>query len=364
MALTDILRDMVAINTIKDKDNHKIMDYLENYVKKMGFTTERLVSEKTGNHILICTYGEDPQISFLGHTDTVDITDGWVTDPHVLTDKGDGYLYGLGACDMKGGLACALQAVSETDLKSLKKGLKLYFTYDEEIYFDGITELVASGEKFPPHSVVCEPTCMGPGTSSKGLIEYCITLEGVTTHSSTPIPGKSSNKNAVRFLSKMMDFELSLRDEKIDAYDIPYTTMNIGIIEGGTSVAKVPAKTTIYLDFRIVDSEKQYKRIREAVDKNLKEACGGDESMYSYYLINDIPSFYNAESEIADIVKGITGVPTSLLNGITEASFFEGDRVIFGPGPMTAHEKNEKVSIDDLNKVTEIYKLLIEKFCK
>ena len=364
MKAQDILKDLVAINTIADNNNDKIMDYCENFLAKYGFTAKRLVNKESGKQVLICECGDDPALAFLGHTDTVDITDGWVTDPFTLTDKGDGMLYGLGACDMKGGLACAMQAISETDLKSLKHGLKMYFTYDEEIMFMGIHDLVDSKEKFPPHSIVCEPSCMGPGTWSKGLLEIIFTFNGVTTHSSTPIEGKSSNKNAVRFLNKMMDFELSLREETKDCYDIPYATMNIGIVDGGTSINKVPAKTTVYLDFRIVDSESQYDRIIKTINENLDWACGGDKSLYSYEIINDIPSFYNDDSIIAKMMREECGVPESLLNGITEASFFEGDRVIFGPGPMTAHEKNEHVSIADLEKVAEVYKKAIDMICK
>ena len=104
MKARDILKDLVAINTIADKGNHEIMDYIEDFYNKIGVSVERRTNPENGKEVLIASYGEDPAIGFMGHTDTVDITDGWVTDPFVLTDKGDGNLYGLGSCDMKGGL--------------------------------------------------------------------------------------------------------------------------------------------------------------------------------------------------------------------------------------------------------------------
>ena len=58
------------------------------------------------------SYGDNPGIGFLGHTDTVEYIDGWDSDPFELTKK-DGKLYGLGVCDMKGGIAAMLDAVSE-----------------------------------------------------------------------------------------------------------------------------------------------------------------------------------------------------------------------------------------------------------
>ena len=163
---------------------------------------------------------------------------------------------------MKGGMAALMAAIASTDLKRLKKGIKAYITYDEEIMFDGIKDLVNSGESFPPHVVIAEPTDMIPMIGSKGLLEYIFTFTGVTTHSSTPIDGKSSNKNAVRFLNRMMDFEEELRKTPSPFFGVPYPTMNIGIIKGGTSINKVPDKTTVYLDFRICDSQREYPLIR------------------------------------------------------------------------------------------------------
>lgn len=86
MTAKEILKDLVAINTIADKDNDVIMDYIGNFFTGIGFNVERRKSDETGKEVLIARYGDDPAIGFLGHTDTVDITDGWTTDPFVLTE--------------------------------------------------------------------------------------------------------------------------------------------------------------------------------------------------------------------------------------------------------------------------------------
>lgn len=357
MIARDILKDLVAINTIADKCNREFMDYLEDYYRKLDFSVDRMTNEKTGKQVLIASYGDDPAIGFLGHSDTVDITEGWTTDPHVLTDKGDGMLYGLGSCDMKGGTACFMAAIANTDLKSLNKGIRCYHTYDEEIMFEGVWDLVHAGTKFPPHVVVAEPTDFKPAVGSKGLLEIIFTFRGTTTHSSTPIEGRSSNKNAVRFLNKMMDFELELRKHPSDFFGIPYPTMNIGIIKGGTSINKVPAETVVYLDFRICDSEREYPIIRKFIDDALE---GVDAS---YEIINDIPSFVN-RSSLVKVYEEKTGTPGAPFFGITEGSFFEGDRIIIGPGPVTAHEANEHVSIKSLEDTQKLYEEMIELLCR
>ena len=355
MKAKEILKDLVAINTIADKDNRLIMDYIGSFLEAQKFNVTRMKNPKTDKEVLIGKYGENPAIGFLGHTDTVDITDGWVTNPHDLTEK-DGVLYGLGACDMKGGIAAFLAAIEQTDLEKLEKGLAVYCTYDEEIMFNGVKDLVAADTKFPPHMIVAEPTDLIPMIGSKGLLEYIFTFKGVTTHSSTPIDGKSSNKNAVRFLNRMIDFEQELRKTPSPFFRVPYSTMNIGIIEGGTSINKVPDKTTVYLDFRICDSEREYPLIRKTVDEALEGLDG------TYEIINDIASFQN-KSNLVEVYEEKTGQKGQPFFGITEASFFEGDRVILGPGPMTAHEANEHITVESLEKITEIYADMIQRLC-
>lgn len=358
MNVTDILRDLVAIDTIRDRCNGEIMDYIDNFLKKYDFTIERRKNAENQNELLIASIGDNAAMGFIGHTDTVDITEGWDTDPFVLTEKND-MLYGLGACDMKSGIAAILWAAANAPLEDIKaagSGIKLYFTYDEEIMFSGIKNLVSAGEEFPPHMLIAEPTNLVPMIGSKGILEYIFSFRGTTTHSSMPVENRSSNKNAVRFLSRMLDFEAELRKNRTELFDIPYTTMNIGIIEGGTAINKVPDKTTIYLDFRICDSESEYKKIREFVDNAISEFDA------DYTIINDVASFRN-ESGNVSFYENLSGNKGQAFWGITEGSFFEGDRVILGAGPMTCHEANEHVSRTSLEKTAEIYLEAIKRKC-
>ena len=356
MEAREILKDLVAINTIADNNNREIMDYIEAFYKEAGLRVERKKNIDNGKEVLIASYGTDPAMGFMGHTDTVDITEGWETDPFTLTEKDDGMLYGLGACDMKGGMACWMAAISNIDLKSLRRGLRCYHTYDEEILFEGIRDLVATGTEFPEHMIIAEPTDGYPVIGSKGLLEYIFTFGGVTTHSSTPIEGKNSNKNAVKFLNRMMDFEKELRKNRYDFFSVPYSTMNIGIIKGGTSINKVPSETKVYLDFRICDSWKEYQMIRDNVDAALR-------GMYvTYIILNDIPSFMN-KGDMVQVYEEKTGKKAMPSNGITEASFIECDRIILGPGPHTSHENNEHVSIKSMEDTQKVYEEMIEMLC-
>ena len=91
----EILKNLVKFDTINDKENKEILDYVEKVLLKKGFNTE------FKDRVLIMSNDDDAQLGFLGHTDTVEYTNGWKTNPFELVIN-DGGIYGLGTCDMKG----------------------------------------------------------------------------------------------------------------------------------------------------------------------------------------------------------------------------------------------------------------------
>ena len=337
----EILKDLVKFNTIKDKENKEILDYIQNYFKNLGFKLEK--REK----YLIMSYGENCNIGFIGHSDTVEFIDGWKTNPHELTQVGD-MLYGLGSCDMKGGIAAFMQAVSEINLKELKKGIKVYITYDEEIGFCGINELVYIKEKMPKYLIIGEPTDNKIMTGCKGLFAVKIFTKGIKVHSSTPQRGKSANTSMIRLLTELEDFYNDNRKNNLDEkYEVPYTTMNIGLLNGGSAINSVAAECMSYVDFRIIDN----KHIGILKEK-LQELCIKYDA--EFLVDVEVKSFYN-DIEFLD--------ETYTAGFMTEASFVEGNRMIIGPGPMTAHEIDEHVSITSLRECVDMYIKLITQAC-
>lgn len=337
-----ILKDLVSFNTIKDKENQKIINYIEEYLVNLNFKTEH----KGKN--LIMSIGKKAKLGFLGHTDTVEYISGWNTNPFELT-KIEDRLYGLGACDMKGGVAAMLQAVAEIDFGKMKYGMKLYFTYDEEIGFGGIYEIVKSNEKFPENMIFGEPTDNEILVGSKGLLEYEFKFNGIKAHSSNPDKGKSANMNAVKFLYELSEFY----NEKIKIfkdfnYEIPYTTMNVGLINGGSAKNSVSANCYVSIDFRIANKN-QMEVIKKKIEElSLKYDC-------AINLIEEIEPFID-KSEFATEIK--------TANFITEASHTKNcKRIILGTGPVTAHEVNEYITEESYNKLVEQYKELIIKMC-
>ena len=337
-----ILKDLVGFNTIKDFQNKEIMHYIENYLRKLGFKTEN----KTKN--LIMSIGNKQNLGFLGHTDTVEYIDEF-KEPFELKAKGE-FLYGLGACDMKGGVAAILDAVSQINFQKLKYGMKVYFTYDEEIGFNGVKEIVDNSEAFPKTMIFGEPTNNEALTGSKGLLEYEIYFKGVKAHSSNPDKGISANLNAVNFLYELNEFyENKLKKEIVEVFEIPYTTMNVGLINGGSAKNSVPASCDVSIDFRIAKSNQI-----PAIISYIEELA--EKYKASINIIEKIEPFY-------DNVNFVENAKTA--NFITEASMIKNcsQRIILGVGPVTAHEVTENISMQSYRDLVEQYKDIIYKIC-
>ena len=95
-----------------------------------------------------------------------------------------------------------------------------------------------------------EPTNNQILVGSKGLLEYELKFNGIKAHSSNPAKGKSANMNAVKFLSELDKFyNEKIKAYKEENYEVPYTTMNVGLINGGSAKNSIPACCEVSIDF-------------------------------------------------------------------------------------------------------------------
>lgn len=343
MKVEEILKKLVSFDTIKDYQNKQIMDYIEKYLEKYNFKTKRI--EKC----LIAYNDEKPNIGFIGHTDTVDY-ESWDGNPFELKIDGD-KLIGLGSCDMKGGIASILYTISKIDLKENK--IALYLTNDEEIGFEGIDtikDLIVA-----PNIIIGEPTNNVPIYGTKGVLELVIEFYGIKCHSSTPDKGKNAIYDCVDFINKLKKFyEKVIKNRINNNFEIPYTTMNIGMINGGETVNSVPGKCSITIDFRIAN-EDDIIIIKDKISKLLKKYNANliiKNSLYPKINNNDISFLENISSKKETKCY------------LTEGSFINKNFIILGPGPDTSHQKNEYIYLSSLNKTVELYKSIIEYYNK
>ncbi len=338
----EILKKLVEFDTIKDRENEKLFEFVEEYLQSYGFKTL-----KKGKN-LVMSIGDDSKLGFLGHVDTVEFINGWDSKPHEFVIKND-ELYGLGVCDMKGGIAAMLDAIATIDFSKLKYGMKLYLTYDEEIGFSGTNDLIREKEEFPECMIFGEPTDNKILIGSKGLLAYECDFKGIKVHSSTPDKGKSATLNAVKFVYEINEFyEKKIKPLEEPAFDIPYTTMNVGTINGGSAMNSVAADCKVTFDFRLVAKE----HINLIMDKFNELASKYDCNAKVY---ENISPFLNK----IDFVEKL-----ECANFITEASLIDTKyKMILGTGPVTAHEVNEHITKESYQNLVNQYKKIIEKFC-
>ena len=350
-----ILSDLININTINDKDNKKFIDYLSKLLKKKGFLIET-VSDKDNKMCLIAKSKDICNFCFLGHSDTVSFSDNWNSDPLVLT-KDKNYLYGLGVCDMKGGIAAFIDALDQTDISKLDSGVMIIITFDEEIGFKGIN-LIKDRNDIPNNVLIGEPTDLVPIISCKGCIEYEVEFFGKSVHSSVMPEGVNAVLKSCDFINNLNKFFNKLKKDTNKKYSVPYTTMNIATINGGSRINIVPDNCKITFDFRTILKE-QHDIINNYVDELCKKYdCKKNK-------ITDVYPNNNTNIESINLIEKISKKKSTGINYVTEGNFLDKNSVfIIGPGPVTAHEVNECIRIDSYKKTVELYKRMISYFCK
>lgn len=256
---------------------------------------------------------------------------------------------------MKGGIAAFLEALNKIDLTKLKKGIQIILTYDEKKNFEEIN--LIKNIKTADNILIGEPTNLIPVIGTKGCIEYEVIFKGVSAHSSELLSGESAILKCNSFINELMIFAEELKNYKNNIFSIPYTTMNIGLIEGGKSINLVPDICKLSFDFRTIDNCQNTliaKRVNDLASKyNAK-----------LNMINNIKSILIKNKKEIDFFKQITGNDCECFNFVTEGSFYDKDNIlILGPGPLNAHKTNEYIDMESYKKAIELYIKIIEEYC-
>ena len=171
-----ILTDLIAFKTISGQDNTSLINYCDEILKNLGATSFKTFdNQNPKQQNLFATIkakksnGKKP-IILSGHTDVVPISKGWNTDPFKATIKED-KLFGRGACDMKGFIACALAFAPIYSKSNLDRDIHFSFTFDEETACIGAPILIEELKNRKIHNAICisgEPTHMNLIDSPKG----------------------------------------------------------------------------------------------------------------------------------------------------------------------------------------------------
>jgi len=365
-ATVDLLERLIAYPTVSTDSNLELIIDLSGRLQSLGARTHIFGDETGSKATLLGSLGPDVPGGVLlsGHSDVVPVTDqDWSSDPFQMREA-DGLLYGRGTCDMKGFIAASVVMAERYAALPLKRPVHFAFTYDEETGCLGaqalIPELVRLGIK-PDIAIIGEPTEMRVIEGHKGCCEYTTRFEGLEGHGSSPDLGVNAAEFAVRYVSRLMALREDLR-ARVPAgsrFEPPYTTINIGRIQGGHAHNVIVGKAEVDWEFRPVQTS-DFRFVKEAMEAFVEQDLLPQ--MRAVYPQADIstetlgevvglePMTQNAGR---DLMSGLLGANSAgVVPFGTEAGLFQQfgmDVVVCGPGSIAqAHKPDEFVSLDQL----------------
>ena len=253
----DILARLVAEPTISRRSNLTLLDHVEGLLRPAGARIERFAHPDGSRANLWASIGpEGPGgVVLSGHTDVVPVEgQAWSSDPFTLTER-NGLLYGRGAADMKGFVAASLRAALLAAGRPLKRPLHLALSYDEEIGCMGVRgmiEALAGRAERPALCIVGEPTEMRIATGHKGKQALRACCHGQEGHSALAPNALNALHLGAAFIQALQarQEELAVSGARDPDYDIPYSTIHAGMMQGGTALNIVPNRCEIDFEIR------------------------------------------------------------------------------------------------------------------
>lgn len=354
-----------------DHSNLRVIHALAELLEDAGFKAEVLPLPGAPNKAnLIATLGRGSGgLVLAGHSDTVPYDHAlWQSDPFELTER-DGKLHGLGAADMKGFLALAVEAAEGVNIDRLRAPLMLLVTADEETSMDGARVLLDWQRPKARHAIIGEPTDLRPVRAHKGIMMERLRVIGRTGHSSDPRLGNNALDGMNRVLSALIQLreELSARHRNA-LFALPTPTLNLGRIQGGDSPNRICGECELDLDLRVLPGmalEEMRALIRERAEQAL---AGSGLTLEASALFDGVPAFeLPGESELLRAAEALTGEAAGSVAFGTEAPFLAAlgsETLICGPGGIEqAHKPDEYVRCDRLAPTVSFLQRMVERFC-
>jgi acetylornithine deacetylase len=377
--MREILERLLAFDTVSHRPNMALMDYVRGLLEAAGLTVTLVPDADGGKANLFASTGPEglPGVMLSGHTDVVPVEgQAWTVPPFALTEA-DGRYYGRGAADMKGFVACAVEAMLVAARRPLKVPLHLALSYDEEIGCMGVRSLIdllAAAPVKPRFCIVGEPTGMQVATGHKGKVALRATCRGREGHSALAPLALNALHLAGDFLGavRRVQAEVAATGLRDGDYDVPYTTLHVGKMQGGVQVNIVPNHATLDFEIRSLAGEDVAGLIRrlegeaEAIVVPLREEF--PEAAIVVERLWDYPGLGTpSDAEVVRFVKGLTGANGTMKVAFgTEGGLFDArlgvPTVICGPGSMAqGHKPDEFVSVEQVERCRGMLGALVER---
>ena len=369
--IVTLLGDLISFESVTP-DASDCQKYIDKYLSKSNFKTQYKKFDDVQN--MISTYGSGaPCLAFIGHTDVVPAgnIDSWKSQPFKLTKRAD-FLVGRGTSDMKGGIACFMQAVREfiDENDKIRGSIKLILTGDEEgDAINGIRKLVENktfNKNELDYCLVGEPSSSDSigdviRNGRRGSITGHLTIFGIQGHVAYP----EKAENPIHLSSKILNQLLQIKFDNGNNH-FPPTSFQISNFNSGTGVDNViPGNANIAFNIRYSTETNHYEIKDKIINILDKSNC-----RYEIKWKHSGEPYLTTKKEFVEIckdsIKDITNLETivSTNGGTSDGRFMARvcDEVVeLGLTNRSIHKVDECVRENDLEILINIYKKILTR---
>ncbi|MGY6555811.1 MAG: acetylornithine deacetylase [Wenzhouxiangella sp.] len=375
---SELLARLVGFRTVSRDSNLGLLDWVEDMLGGWGARCRRTWNGERTKANLWASFGphEPGGVVLSGHTDVVPV-DGqnWSSDPFTLVER-DGRLYGRGSTDMKGFIAAVLAVLRRSDLKALRQPLHLALSYDEEVGCLGVDRMVedalAAGIR-PDYAVIGEPTTMQIVSAHKSINVFRTRVSGKAAHSSQPHRGAG----AILAAGRMIEQLYRIGEEKraaagVNPCDPPWTTVQVGLIQGGHAVNILPSECEFAWEYRALpdeDPDEIIDRMQSFAAAEVLPALRefAPEAEVCFDSLARVPPLVSDSRNRAErwvgSLPGVREGGSGAVSFATEAGSFQRagiPSVVCGPGSIDqAHQPNEFIETVELERCERMVEAII-----
>ncbi|MBN9043058.1 MAG: succinyl-diaminopimelate desuccinylase [Rhizobiales bacterium 62-47] len=378
-----IARDLIRCPSVTPADAGAL-GVLQARLQDAGFDVHRVTFSEPGTADIDNLYARigsgAPHIAFAGHTDVVPVGDeaAWSHGAFGGEVK-DGFLYGRGAVDMKGGIACSVAAtldyLAAHGGKPPKDGsISFLITGDEEaIAVNGTVKLMqwaaARGEKFD-HCVLGEPSnveelgdCIKVGR--RGSQSGTLIVDGVQGHVAYPHRASNPVPDIASLIVTLSSEPLDNGSAHFQASNLEFTSVDVG----NTASNVIPAQARAKFNIRYNDHHTQ-ESLRALIETRTTLACGNRIRARIEWEPSNADVFITKPGAFTDLVvaaiEDVTGRKPDLNTGggTSDARFITHycPVIEFGLVGQTMHQIDERTPVADLEKLTKIYRGVLDRY--
>jgi acetylornithine deacetylase len=384
MNVEQILAKLVSFPVLGGESNLEIIHWIRDYIESFDVAVTLQPNAKGDKAFLHCRIGPavDGGLILSGHTDVVPVEgQEWDTDPFELVDKGDGNLYGRGACDMKGFIATCLAVLPEIVEAKLAKPIYLALTYDEEIgCLAGpliVDHIKSTYPETPKYALIGEPSLLEPIVGQKGIYILETYINGSAGHSSRIKQEVSAIHEAARLILWLENkMNALIAAKRIDErFDPPHSSLHSGQVHGGIAPNVIADKAYFYWDIRTIPQDCM-EMIYNEFEDHCREREGQLRAVFPDFSIETIENHppvphldTQKDDDIVKLVQKVTGNhDLRTVSYSSEAGQFANggfQSIICGPGSIVqAHRGNEYISKDQLQKGLSMLRNLIAEMSR